>query len=281
MQLPTFWNWLRQAAVIGAAIVLLFVAAGMALNDKVAGGTLVATLFIAVVLIHILPQLESFKAFGVEAKLRQRLNEADELLRKLRQSTLASAKLTYMTIGWGSRIGGPSQKEKQAISDEVEAVLADLGVDLSVIKGLKNDYLFFAEFDLFRTYEHVVQMNVFSNKARVNERLSQLKHDQTNAEVKELTAKQTELGQWKRENDPVNVLPTVTLREYCLSKIPTSALEEKDAAVLKAFANKVSDVAEECRKEGRVTVEALGLLSYKGEGYRTLYLTLFADEPVN
>src|SRR5882724_11742683 len=148
MQLPTFWNWLRQAAVIGAAIVLLFVAAGMALNDKVAGGTLVATLFIAVVLIHILPQLESFKAFGVEAKLRQRLNEADELLRKLRQSTLASAKLTYMTIGWGSRIGGPSQKEKQAISDEVEAVLADLGVDLSVIKGLKNDYLFFAEFDL-------------------------------------------------------------------------------------------------------------------------------------
>src|SRR3954451_6149816 len=101
MQFDTVWNWLRQAVVIAAAVVLLTLAVKLALNDKVAAGTLVAGLFVVVVLVYLLPQLESFKAFGVEAKLRERLSEAEDIVRKLRQSTLASAKLTYMMLGWG------------------------------------------------------------------------------------------------------------------------------------------------------------------------------------
>jgi hypothetical protein len=68
------------------------------LIDHVAAGSLVAGLFVIVVLFHYLPQMESFKAYGVEAKWREKISEADEILKKLRQSTLASAKLTYLIL---------------------------------------------------------------------------------------------------------------------------------------------------------------------------------------
>src|SRR5712672_1560143 len=110
--MSSIWNFIVRWLLIVCAAILLFIAVALALMDRVAAGSLVAGLFVIVALFHYLPQMESFKAYGVEAKWRARLNEADEILRKLQQSTLASAKLTYLTLGWGSRIGGPQPKDK-------------------------------------------------------------------------------------------------------------------------------------------------------------------------
>ena len=96
--ISSIWNFIVRWILICCAAILLLIAVGLALIDHVAAGPLVAGLFVIVVLFHYLPQMESFKAYGVEAKWREKISEADEILKKLRQSTLASAKLTYLIV---------------------------------------------------------------------------------------------------------------------------------------------------------------------------------------
>src|SRR5271156_5926112 len=86
--MSAIWNFVVRWILIGCAAALLLIAVGLALIDHVAAGSLVAGLFVIVALFHYLPQMESFKAYGVEAKWREKISEADEILRKLRQSTL-------------------------------------------------------------------------------------------------------------------------------------------------------------------------------------------------
>ncbi|MFY9958784.1 hypothetical protein [Bradyrhizobium sp.] len=88
--MSSIWNFIVRWILICCAAILLLIAVGLALIDHVAAGSLVAGLFVIVALFHYLPQMESFKAYGVEAKWREKISEADEILRKLRQSTLAS-----------------------------------------------------------------------------------------------------------------------------------------------------------------------------------------------
>ena len=71
---------LAGPALIAAAAVCLLVSVALAIADKVAAGTLTAGLFVMLVLFRYLPQMESLKAFGIEAKWRERLREADEIL---------------------------------------------------------------------------------------------------------------------------------------------------------------------------------------------------------
>ena len=74
-----FWNrWLAVFAPI-----LLVLAIGLALVDHIAAGTLMAGLFTVVSLLHYLPEMGSFKAFGVEAKFVRRT--AQEVVGVLRE----------------------------------------------------------------------------------------------------------------------------------------------------------------------------------------------------
>src|ERR1700738_592395 len=134
IDLSTCWSKLSKYAVLAGAALLLVLAIVLALLDRVAAATLIAGLFVVLVLFHYLPQMESFKAYGIEAKWRAKLNEADDILRKLGRSTLASARLTYHMLGWGSRMGGRTQKMKQALADETDAVLTDLGFDNELLR---------------------------------------------------------------------------------------------------------------------------------------------------
>lgn len=104
------WGKVGRVLCLVAAAVCLIASLYLALTDKVAAGTLVAGLFVVLVLFYYLPQLESFKAYGIEAKLRERVHEAEAILGKLRGTAFAQARLTYHTLGWGSRMGDPGAR---------------------------------------------------------------------------------------------------------------------------------------------------------------------------
>jgi hypothetical protein len=53
-----------------AAGICLVVSIGLAIADREAAGTLAAGLFVVCALLNYLPQMESFKAYGIEAKMR-------------------------------------------------------------------------------------------------------------------------------------------------------------------------------------------------------------------
>jgi hypothetical protein len=81
----------------GWAVVLLSIAAAiclieslwLAFVDKVTAGTLTAGLFVVCVLFIYLPRMESFKAWGIEAKWRE-VKEKEEVVRRA-EATLARA----------------------------------------------------------------------------------------------------------------------------------------------------------------------------------------------
>jgi hypothetical protein len=68
-------DWLVDWAIFGAAAICLLTSVALAIADRVAAGTLTAGLFVVCVLFHYLPQMESFKAFGIEAKWREYAKE--------------------------------------------------------------------------------------------------------------------------------------------------------------------------------------------------------------
>src|SRR5262249_6417601 len=73
--------------------------------------------------------MESFAAFGIKAQWRKKLDEAEEILEMLKQSTKASAQLGYYLLGWGSRIGGRTASKKQDVADQIDKAFTNLGFD--------------------------------------------------------------------------------------------------------------------------------------------------------
>jgi hypothetical protein len=71
LQTPVSQQRILGWALIGAAGVCLLTSIGLAIADRVAAGSLTASLFVVCVLFHYLPQMESFKAYGIEAKWRE------------------------------------------------------------------------------------------------------------------------------------------------------------------------------------------------------------------
>ena len=55
-------------------------------------------MFTIAVLFYYFPQLESFKAFSIEAKLRERIGQAEEILNRIDRSALATARHLYIYL---------------------------------------------------------------------------------------------------------------------------------------------------------------------------------------
>jgi hypothetical protein len=140
--------WLKAHPLRTTAGVLLVIAVILALFDRVAAGTLVAALFVVVTLFDFLPQMDSFAAFGIKAQWRKKLDEAEEILEQLKQSTKASAQLGYYLLGWGSRMGGRTTRKKRDVADQIDKAATSLGIDPDTLATFKRDYLFFARYDL-------------------------------------------------------------------------------------------------------------------------------------
>jgi hypothetical protein len=56
----------------------------LTIADRVPAATLMAGLFIVMVLLNYLPHMESFKAFSVESKMRAKLSDAEDILARLK-----------------------------------------------------------------------------------------------------------------------------------------------------------------------------------------------------
>lgn len=273
--MSAFFLWLGRQLLIAVAAILLCLSVMLALLDRVPAASLIAGLFIVVALFHYLPQMESFKAYGVEAKWRARINEADEILNKLKQSTLASAKLTYMTLGWGSRFSGPRSREKQAVADQVDAALRNLNVDQEEISSLKKDYLFFATFDIFQLFDAIVQKVIDENRNKLTLKIHNLKIDDK-PQADRLELERDFLKEERAHIDLLEVLPSADFRVLCQSRVPSKGLEQQDREKLLAFIDKITNAVEEMRSSGRVVDAASNLIEMNSMNKRQeLYKDMF------
>lgn len=253
-----FFDVVKRASLVLAAIVSFAAAVYLAIGDKVAAGTLMAGLFIVCVLLHYIPEMESIKAFSIEAKMRARLSEADELLKKLKTAALVSGKLTYHTLGWQSRMGHPV-RIKQRLADEVDAYLKSMDIPDDDVRSIKQSYLDFLLFDLLA---HLVRLTELA-KGEVFDGLRMEKNrigDSDQSRSAAIEKQQSVLAPWQ----PTGVSLGENLSDFknsCLSRMPPDgAFESADRDRLRAYAVAVGDIGTECMKTGRLTDQAAEMI---------------------
>jgi hypothetical protein len=226
--------------------------------------------------------MESFKAYGIEAKWRARLNEAEDLLQKLRQSALASARLTYHTLGWGSRFGGKTAKIKQSLSDETEKMLLAVGFDQQQLNELKRDYIFFTAYDIFQCYQEILQLRIQSITSKLRSRLNDLGNNESNSEVVALRLRIDQIDKRSVRRQPYEDLQRLEFSDCCYNAIPAEGLTSEERATLTDFAKHVSDIVDDCKRNGRISNEAAELVdSYGAEDRKKMYRRFFQEDPLS
>ena len=272
-------HWTVRSALAGGAVVCFFLTVWLALNDKAAAGALMAGLFIALVLMSYLPAMESFKAFGLEAKMRARLTEAEAILEQLREVITVFGKISYHNFGVASRMMHPV-REKQVLADEVDKLLIQMKVNKADHAAMKEQYLHFLLYDLNAALHRIVERNVDSNARDLLSKANAAKSDPARAVEAAALTEQREALMNHRKRLGVD-FPEYGFLQWCRESVPRKELlPEDDYLILRDLAERVGRAGETSRAEGRLVEDGAAVIEEHHEGGTDgFYVRLFKRGP--
>jgi hypothetical protein len=175
-------------------------------------------------------QIKAFKVGEIQVELRETLDQAKEIIERLRKLSAISARASYLTIAWGNRLGTPPANEKQAALDEIDNQLAELKVSPEELAEIHRPFVKMVRLDFFFLFQ-----NALSEYARIiNERMvadvRAAKDDPSTANAELITAwtKRT------RKDDPSADLEKESLEEALNEYMPRRGewLNDKELAVI-------------------------------------------------
>jgi len=269
-EIPT---WARHG-MIGAAIVCFILALLCVWWDKVAAGTLAAGLFVVVVLMLYLPEMESFKAFGLEAKMRARLNEAEKLLRDLQAAGSVLGKVGYHVFGYGSRMSHPV-KVKQEIADQIDKLLLSFGTTEAELAAMKATYIRFGLFDLYEVLYRISGLVIERMRKRLDNRRAVMEEGDSGIAEVRLRDQGLEAFYKNRSRDFL----VADFRMSCLALVPQGLMDVREEKILRSFAERVADMGEKCKASGRIYEEAADFIETEfGRSDHVLAEQLFGKE---
>jgi hypothetical protein len=120
-----------------------------AIRDKFRSATILSAIFIDSSIMLYLPQINTFKAFGIEASIRENLNESYQILEKIRSVAIASSKALSASIAWEGRFGWMPFEEKNRLLDGLNKALKSIDVPESDIKDFSKSNTELIGYDLF------------------------------------------------------------------------------------------------------------------------------------
>jgi hypothetical protein len=163
-------KWPKRVAV-GVLLLGALVCFGHALFfawvKRDGAATLMGTLFVVLVLMTYLSEMETFKAFGIEMKLRARLNDAEELLKKLRAVTVLNADTAFHLLTYTGR-WDYSAREQFRLAATVDAFMKDMNCDAEEMKRAKAPFIRMALRDLFVVYHNAVMHLLHRQKGKAS-----------------------------------------------------------------------------------------------------------------
>jgi hypothetical protein len=182
-----------------------------------ASGTLMAGLFVVLVLMHSIPEMESFKAFSIEAKWQTRLTKADQILASLSATLAMFGKLTYHMFGWGSRMSHPI-REKQRLADELDRLLRANGVSEQDVVGMKERYIYFCLYDINQALQRAKERLAIDQARKWGAQAAEAQLMDAGAmKHPELRAKQERLLQYNQQNR--QDFPTQGFHRWCMESV--------------------------------------------------------------
>lgn len=172
----------------------------LALTDRSSAATVMAGLTVAFLALYFLPLVDSIEAFGLKAKLREKVVEADKLVNGLRSTALVASRTMYAQLGWLGRMGAPSWIEKRQWYGDLESNLRALDVDAKAVRDLQRPFLDFVSFDLYALFESVVVERLRYHGRKLAGEIGELqaKQEKDEAAIIALTEKSGDTGAPRR-----------------------------------------------------------------------------------
>jgi hypothetical protein len=258
-------NGLVAFLSIGAFVLGLY----LAYQDKVAAAGVCIAAAVLPILFSQLPFLEYLKILGLEAKLRERVNEADTIVAKLKRIASVSAEQLFTQAALAGRWGGEALLAKQERAAQLTAMLRGLEIPPAEITTAKTIYLRAIAHDLAHIFFSVIR-NLLGAKrkalAREREALFGKNpvdmRDPKGARWEELLAEERRIDaqvKW-----PTNVFESGDvddLKAFCRTFIDgTDVLTDDDRSKLAAIADEVDSLFRACREAGNYTPETIRYL---------------------
>ena len=244
---------------VAAAFAMFSIACAVyqAMNKELAAASVLAAMGVALTMIVFLPKLEVFKAFGIEARLTQTLDRAEEILGKLRRLSLISAKSNYMSLAWNNRMDGPTALDKQMILDQVDKQLAELNVSTDERSGIVAPFVHLIGWDFYAMYVRTVERYV---QSRYDDLVRKLNTGATDPSIRqELEKRAGLLAIWRQRVYRDGLFARAQSGEFdtlLKEAAPDGLLDDAETKSLVQYQREVSALFKACVVKGGYTIEA-------------------------
>lgn len=252
--------------IAAMAMVSLLCAVYQAMNERISSAITLAGMFFIATALFYLPKMEMLSAYGIEVRLRNTLNRAEEIIERLKKLAEVNAKATYMNVAWGNRMGSPSTAEKQKLLDETDAQLRALKVDEAERQQIAKPLIELTGVDMYSAYSRIMDRLVFWLNQSLNRKL---KGNGSAEAIAERQRFADAAAEWRKANagqTPYRDRENYDLDAYLRRDIPIALLSEAQKSKAETFREQVLSLYDACKKKGGYTREATEFLDeYNGE----------------
>ena len=176
-----FIQLIARTILFISAISLLTLGAFLAYKNNTGSATSAFGFGILVLFFAFIHEFQKFKGFGIEAELREKIREADDTIKKLRDIALPLAAINLRMLNRLGRWSGPiSRKDRFEFVDSIGKELKGLGISDRQLDELNSETHIFNENDLL----HEVGVGIYSVLKEKNDR-AQLDMDNAMMNMKE------------------------------------------------------------------------------------------------
>jgi len=238
------------------AVFTLIGAAYQAFNNSIKSAAALGTLCALSVALLYLPQLEVFKAFGIEARLRHTLDRAEEIIAHLKELAMINAKVTYLSMAWENRLGSPTAKDKQAVLDEVDQQLIALKVGDEERREIKKPLVQMIGLDLWNIYSQVMERFLYWKRKELAQRANSEQSEEARAALQKFITDEASWRATARGESPFKELANYDLEKYLVVATPTALLDETEKSLAEKFRTEVLGLYNGCRAKGGFTPAA-------------------------
>jgi hypothetical protein len=240
--------------VAALAMFSLLCAIYQAMNDKnVSAGTL-GGIFLVSALIVFIPQLEVLKAWRVEAKLKQSLDRAEEIIGRLKQLSVLSAKATYITMTWENRLGSPSAKDKQQLLDEVDKQLESLDVSPAERAAVVGPFVQYIAVDYWNIFARVIDRYIEWKRTELAKVVLSQSTGTNRADLQHLSDNQSHWRSSTFVPDQVQRIKKNGLLPE-LERVIPDWLSPEEKGKLEGLKTEIVQLFDDCEKKGGYTPE--------------------------
>jgi hypothetical protein len=200
-------------------------------------------------------------------------------LAKLRELSITHAKSVYMNVGVGQRWGkGLNATSNQAMLDDIDRQLRDLGVSADERRGLGANYVCLMGFDFYMLYARTLERYFQFKQQALN---AELNRNPQNEQLKEEVHRWRDWRpSWKPNYALFSQLSVYSLEDE-LGRLSAPWLSERDGKSVDAFRNQVLSLFKATQTKGGLTKEAAEYLdTYSDlEGHDKKIIELFDFNP--